>query len=70
MAGPWQLRPELITIPVQVWQGEQDRNAPPVMARHLAELIPNCAARWFPGDGHLSIVAEHGEEILAALGVC
>jgi pimeloyl-ACP methyl ester carboxylesterase len=67
MASPWQLSPELIQIPVQLWQGELDRNAPPVMARHLARLIPNCATHWLPSDGHLSIVTDHGEAILAAL---
>ena len=67
MAGPWQLSPETITVPVLLWQGELDRNAPPVMARHLATVIPRCDARWLPHDGHLSIVTEHGQAILAAL---
>jgi pimeloyl-ACP methyl ester carboxylesterase len=67
MASPWQLSPELIQVPVQLWQGELDRNAPPVMARHLARLIPHCATHWLPSDGHLSIVTGHGEVILAAL---
>ena len=65
MASPWELRPELIQIPVLIWQGERDANAPPVMAQRLAALIPHCTAQWFPGDGHLSIITEHGEAILA-----
>jgi pimeloyl-ACP methyl ester carboxylesterase len=67
MASPWRLSPEQIQIPVLLWQGELDRNAPPVMARHLAKLIPHCITHWFPGDGHLSIIANHGQAILAGL---
>jgi fermentation-respiration switch protein FrsA (DUF1100 family) len=67
MASPWRLSPEQIQIPVLLWQGELDRNAPPVMARHLATLIPHCTTHWFPGDGHLSIVTNHGQAILAGL---
>ena len=67
MASPWRLSPEQIQIPVLLWQGELDRNAPPVMARHLAKLIPHCTTHWFPGDGHLSIVTNHGQAILAGL---
>jgi pimeloyl-ACP methyl ester carboxylesterase len=67
MASPWRLSPERIRIPVMLWQGELDRNAPPVMSRHLARVIPDCAARWFPHDGHLSVVTEHGGEIIAAI---
>jgi hypothetical protein len=37
------------------------------MARHLAKLIPHCTTHWFPGDGHLSIIANHGQAILAGL---
>ena len=67
MASPWRLSPEQIQIPVVLWQGELDRNAPPVMARHLTNLIPDCTTHWFPGDGHLSIVTNHGPAILAGL---
>lgn len=67
MASPWQLSPELIHVPVLLWQGELDRNAPPVTARHLARLIPHCVTHWLPSDGHLSIVADHGQAILAGL---
>jgi pimeloyl-ACP methyl ester carboxylesterase len=67
LASPWQLSPEQIQIPVLLWQGELDRNAPPVMARYLARLIPHCTTCWFPSDGHLSIVTNHGQAILATL---
>jgi pimeloyl-ACP methyl ester carboxylesterase len=28
---------------------------------------PHCTTHWFPGDGHLSIVTNHGQAILAGL---
>ena len=68
MASPWGLRPELIRAPVRVWQGEQDRNAPPVMARRLAAVIPDCTATFCPDDGHLSIIGRHAEAMLSTLG--
>lgn len=67
MASPWELSPETIEIPVVLWQGELDRNAPPAMARHLASVIPRCDTHWLPRDGHLSVVTEHGQAILASL---
>jgi pimeloyl-ACP methyl ester carboxylesterase len=68
MASPWGLRPELIRAPVRVWQGEQDRNAPPVMARRLAAVIPDCTATFCPDDGHLSIIGRNAEAMLSTLG--
>jgi pimeloyl-ACP methyl ester carboxylesterase len=67
MATPWGLRPELIRVPVRIWQGEQDRNAPPLMARELAALIPDCTATMCPDDGHLSIIGRHAQAILSTL---
>jgi pimeloyl-ACP methyl ester carboxylesterase len=67
MARPWRLQPERIAVPIQIWQGEQDRNAPPIMARELADRITASTIHWHPNDGHLSIVTSHGGEILTAL---
>jgi hypothetical protein len=47
---------------------EQDRNAPPVMARRLAAVIPDCTATFCPDDGHLSIIGRHAEAMLSTLG--
>lgn len=67
MAGDWDLRPERIRTPVSLWQGEQDNNAPPQTARHLATLIPGSVAHFLPDDGHLSIIGSQGARILANL---
>lgn len=66
---PWGFRLEDIAIPVHLWHGEADVNAPPVMGRILASSIPHCEARFLPGEGHLSALGNHLDEILGTLAV-
>lgn len=44
MASPWDFDPARIRMPMRLWQGEQDRNAPPAMARYLAASIASRGA--------------------------
>jgi pimeloyl-ACP methyl ester carboxylesterase len=64
---PWGFRPEDITVPVHLWHGEADRNAPPAMGRYLARAIPGCQARFLPGEAHLSALGNNLDEILEVL---
>jgi pimeloyl-ACP methyl ester carboxylesterase len=50
-----------------LWHGELDRDVPVAMGRHLAANIRSCVARFLPDEGHLSVVVNHREEIVAAL---
>jgi pimeloyl-ACP methyl ester carboxylesterase len=63
---PWGFRLEDIRTPVYLSHGEQDANAPVAMGRHLASVIPECQASFYPGEGHLHFV-DRLPEILAAL---
>lgn len=65
--GPWGFRLEEIAVPVHLWHGEADRNAPPAMGHYLARAIPSCQAHFLPGEGHLSALGNHLGEILATL---
>jgi pimeloyl-ACP methyl ester carboxylesterase len=56
-----------IAMPVYLWHGAQDRNAPVAMARYLAATIPTSHLRVYPEEGHLSIMANHAEEIFQTL---
>lgn len=67
MVGPWDFRPEEIGMPVHLWHGEADQNAPLAMGRYLAEAIPNSEVRFYAGEGHLSLMVNHAEEILSVL---
>jgi pimeloyl-ACP methyl ester carboxylesterase len=67
MASPWDFRPQEIQVAVHLWHGEVDANAPLAMGQYLAKNIPNCRASFYPGEGHLSLMAKHVEEILNVL---
>ena len=64
---PWGFSLADLRIKVYLWQGEQDRNVPPAMGRFQARTIPDCEAKFYPQDGHLSIFANHMDEILGKM---
>ncbi len=65
-ARPWGFPLADVRMQVHLWQGEADTIVPAQMGRHQAETIPNCSARFYPGEGHLLIV-DRIEEVLRAL---
>lgn len=65
-ARPWGFRLEEIRVPVHLWHGEDDVNAPISMGRYLATSIPGCRATFYPGEAHLHFV-DRLAEILAVL---
>jgi pimeloyl-ACP methyl ester carboxylesterase len=66
LSNPWGFRPEDISIPVHLWHGEADANVSISAARYLADSIPNCQARFLPGQGHW-LFYECWEEILGTI---
>ncbi len=67
MIGSWDFRPQDVRSAVYLWHGELDRNAPLAMARYLTAAIPNCQSCFYSGEGHLSLISKHFEEILKVL---
>jgi pimeloyl-ACP methyl ester carboxylesterase len=67
LAHPWGFSLGDIILPVHLWQGEADDVVPPSQGRYLAKTIPNCQARFYPIEGHISLFNNHYEEILAAI---
>jgi len=65
--SPWDFRPQDIAMKVYLWYGERDRNVSPAMGRYLAATLPNSDARFYPSEGHLSLIVNHAEEILSVL---
>lgn len=53
MGKPWGFRPEQIQVPVQLWHGDLDENAPIAMGRYMAAAIPRCRATFVTGQGHM-----------------
>ncbi len=54
-------------MPVQLWHGEADTNAPLAMGRYMADAIPNSHVQFYPDEGHLSLFARRTEEFLRFL---
>ena len=67
MVGPWDFRPQDITIPVSLWHGVDDGDMPVAMGRYVARTIPSCTATFSVGEGHLSLWLNQAEEILRVL---
>ncbi len=66
-ARPWGFRLEDIRMRVHLWQGELDMNVSPEMGRHQAAAIPDCVARFYPDEGHMSLPVRRMDDILPAL---
>jgi pimeloyl-ACP methyl ester carboxylesterase len=67
MVTEWNFRPEDIQVPVHLWHGEIDQNAPVAMGRYMANAIPRSQAKFYPSEGHLSLFKKNIEEILYTL---
>jgi pimeloyl-ACP methyl ester carboxylesterase len=67
MVTGWDFNPADIKIPVYLWHGEDDQNAPIAMGRHMANAIPNSRAKFYPNEGHLSLFKKNAGVILRTL---
>jgi pimeloyl-ACP methyl ester carboxylesterase len=64
----WNLPIEQIALrEVFLWHGEQDRLTPIGPARLLADRLAHCTATFYANDGHFSTLANHAQEVFAAL---
>jgi pimeloyl-ACP methyl ester carboxylesterase len=64
---PWDFRLEDIPIEVELFYGEQDTIIPPATGRWLEKYIPRCRARYFPQEGHFSLIWNQRKEIVEKL---
>ncbi len=66
--APWGFDLERIAgPPIYLWHGEQDRIVPAAAARLLARALPHCQAKFYPGEGHFSVLLTRTEDILRTL---
>ena len=64
----WGFRLEEIELPaVYLWHGERDVHVPIGMARAVAESIPDCHARFFSGEDHMTVILQHLDEVLETM---
>jgi len=64
---PWGFDLESIGVPVDVWQGGQDRMVPFAHGEWLAAHLPTARASLLPEEGHLSIAVDKFSEVLGEL---
>jgi pimeloyl-ACP methyl ester carboxylesterase len=64
---PWGFNLENINVPITIFQGGQDKQAPEMHAKIYAKLIPNANLVFFKDEGHISILQNHGEELLRCI---
>lgn len=64
---PWGFALEEITVPVQIWEGSDDRTGPPEYRAFLQRHIPGATVTVVEGEGHLSLLPHQAPAILAAL---
>lgn len=67
MVSAWDFDPSQIIIPVHLWHGEADQNAPVVMGRFMEKVIPQSIGKFYPGEGHLSLFKKYIEEIIRTI---
>jgi pimeloyl-ACP methyl ester carboxylesterase len=60
---PWGFDLDSIRVPVQLWQGEQDKFVPYGHGVWLAEHIPGVDARLTADDGHLTLAERRVPEV-------
>jgi pimeloyl-ACP methyl ester carboxylesterase len=64
----WNLPVEQIALRnIFMWHGAQDRLTPIGPARLLADRLPHCTATFYANEGHFSTLANHAQEVFAAL---
>ena len=64
---PWGFSLGEVKVPVQIWEGSDDRTGPPGYRAFLQEHIPHATVTVVPGEGHLSLLPHQAPAIFSAL---
>jgi pimeloyl-ACP methyl ester carboxylesterase len=64
---PWPFALHEIKVPVRIWHGQADTQVPVSIGRHYAAHIPTAKGTFPEEEGHVSIVANYIEAIIADL---
>jgi pimeloyl-ACP methyl ester carboxylesterase len=61
---PWGFTLSDISVPVLIWQGDQDLMVPHAHSYWLEKHIPTGKLHFVPGHGHISLIADYKNEII------
>ena len=67
LARPWGFRIGDVPVPVLLWHGGQDRILPVETARLMAGRFRQCAATYYEGEGHFSVLVNRSRDLMCAL---
>lgn len=62
----WGFDPTAITVPVEVWYGDNDLMVPATHGAWLGANLPTSSVVYEPGEGHISLVVEHLDELASS----
>ena len=62
---PWGFKLADISVPVHIWQGDDDFMVPKAHSYWLEKHIPTGALNFVPGHGHISLIADYKNEIIS-----
>jgi pimeloyl-ACP methyl ester carboxylesterase len=65
--APWGFGLGDVTVPVDIWEGTEDRTGPPDYRDLLLRQLPEARLFLVPNEGHLSLLAHRAEDILGRL---
>jgi pimeloyl-ACP methyl ester carboxylesterase len=65
--SPWGFDLSEVTVPVQIWEGEEDDTGPPEYRELLLRHLPQAELSVVPGEGHLSLLQHQATAILGRL---
>ena len=64
---PWGYQLQDISMQIHLWHGELDTQVPVSVGQYVANAVPDCRAKFFPNEAHLSLAHNHIEEVLSIL---
>lgn len=67
VSRPWGFDLGQVPMVMNLWFGGLDRNVPPAAGRYLAAAFGRSEARYYPEEGHVSLVTNRYREILSGL---
>jgi pimeloyl-ACP methyl ester carboxylesterase len=66
-ANSWGFSRQDIPLPIQLWHGVEDEHIFLSTGQAQANALPNCTARFVPGEGHYSLCINRMGEIFPSL---
>jgi len=67
LSQPWGFDIRKISAPVFLFHGDEDRIMHVAPARKMARVLKSCAATFYPGEGHFSVLVNRADALMEAL---